>query len=178
VLFGGSFLSAGDMAIRHGAESGSVEAVNPPERTADVRLAASASAGAYVGQYLGFERGARTVWHRVTAAEERGDGVLRLTFADDLLIGRAKVAGVEGTAVTTRVPFTFPPIYPGCAATDEAFRHFVGVRSVGREITLTDPFPEGALTDANGDGVTDVWLCSFGPGTVVRVPAVTSIVRQ
>ena len=177
VLVGGTALSAGDVELQHRSVTGEVVAVDPVTRTADVRFEAVAGPAVHAGQYLAFARGSRTVWHRVTAAESRGE-VCRFTFADDLLIGRAKIAGVDGNTVKTLVPFTFPPIYPGCAATDEAFRHFVGVRAVGREIELDRPFPNGVLTDADGDGVSDLWLCSFGPGAAVTVPAVTSITRQ
>jgi len=178
VLAGGTVLTDGETTVRHQSDSGVVVAVDPPRRTADVRFTAPLPPPTYAGRYLGFARGARTVWHRVVAAEKQGDAC-RLTFADDLFIGRAKVAGVEGATVQTPVALTFPAIYPGCCATDETFAHFAEVRSVGRGVVeLAAPLPEGALTDADGDGVTDVWLCSFGPGAQVTAPAATALTRR
>ncbi|MBT3375323.1 MAG: hypothetical protein HN742_26700 [Lentisphaerae bacterium] len=177
ILNGGTNLKAGELEIQHQPSSGKVVAIDPLNCSADVRFATAVEAGSLIGQFLGFSRGERTVWHRVTAAEPRGDAI-RLNVADDLLIGRAKVGSVEGNTVKTPVAFTFPPIYPGCAAADETFEHIVGVKSVGTTITLSEPFPDGALTDDNDDGVTDIWFCSFGPGATVTLPTVTAITRR
>jgi hypothetical protein len=173
VLAGGTTLTAGELEIQHHANPGQVVAIDPPRRSADVRFETSVEASSLVGRFLGFSRGPRTVWHKVTSAAMHGD-TIRLTFGDDLLIGRAKVASVDGKHVKTSAAFTFPPIYPGCVAADETFECIVGVESVGSTITLTEALPDGALTDADGDGVTDLWFCSFGPGATVTLPIVTT----
>ena len=177
VLAGGTALTAGEIEIQHQPNPGEVVAIDPLKRSADVRFETAVDPDSLVGQFLGFSRGQRTVWHKVTDATTHGD-TIRLTFGDDLLIGRAKVASVDGRTVKTPVAFTFPPVYPGCVATDETFEHIVGVESVGPTITLTEPLPDGALTDADGDGVTDLWFCSFGPGATVTLPTITAIIRR
>ncbi|MFV2070539.1 MAG: heparinase II/III family protein, partial [Pirellulales bacterium] len=174
VLAGGTMLRVGEFEIQHQPNSGEVVAMDPPRRSAEVRFEMPVEANDLVGRFLGFSRGPRTVWHKVTNAAMRGDAI-RLTFGDDLLIGRAKVTSVDGKRVKTPIAFTFPPIYRGCVAADETFERMVGVESVGSTITLTEALPDGALTDADGDGVTDLWFCSFGLGATVTLPTVTAV---
>ena len=177
VLIGGRRLDANGVVVKHEPVTGTVAAVFPAERQAELAFGGPVQPGILLGKHLAFVHGERLVRHRVTGAEKQG-GRIRVTLADDILIGRAKVASAKGDTISTPVAFTFPAVYPGCRAADESFGHFVEVVSVGSTIRLAQPFPEGVLADADEDGVTDIWLCSFGPGASVSLPSVTALLGQ
>jgi len=161
IVVGGSDVRIGQRRVTPHRIDGEVTGVNPKARQVIVRFKPGGGPGALdalVDRHVCFVHGQRRVWHPVARAEATGDSV-RLTLADDLLIGRFRVERVEGSKIVTRTAMMFDPIYAGSHATDASFGSYTPVRSAKRgEIILTRPMPRPP------ERSRDVWLCDVGPG--------------
>lgn len=89
------------------------------------------------------------------------------------IVGRAYVTDVkpaEGTLMTTtRMPF----VLAGMHVVNEKMEPVGRVKSApgGGVLALTEPFDEGAFTDADGDGSLRAYVTDCGPGDEIILPS-------
>ena len=128
-----------------------------------------------VGRPIIFSNDKHTCLYTIRRVERQHEGYVIALKEPEIMAGKAQVTGVqaERKEVRTGSQFAFPAIYPGMRLVNEAKTVSVPVASVRRGlIALDEPCQADDLTDADQNGVTDVWLCDFGPGDSFRVDSV------
>ncbi|NIA15942.1 MAG: hypothetical protein GWP08_17910, partial [Nitrospiraceae bacterium] len=124
--------------------------------------------GALTGRVVHFVNPARRTAHPVTAAGIEG-GQAVLTFADDLLVGRARITAVENAALKTDTAFMFAPVYRGRYAANTDLTRLTPISSVEEgHIGLVDALPE----DHGFRVGADAWIVDVGPGDRLTAPGV------
>ncbi|HEO69919.1 MAG TPA: hypothetical protein ENN80_01550, partial [Candidatus Hydrogenedentes bacterium] len=124
-----------------------------------------------------FSNALRQTVHPIARASQR-DGLYVLETADDVLVGRARITGIEADALLTDTVLHFASLYAGAYAADEAFSSFRVIEKVkGGRIQLAEPLPEGQPFVTG----RDVWIVNVGPGDRLDIPATaeyTSLKKQ
>lgn len=122
------------------------------------------------GRVAHFSNAFRKTAHPVATARMENDELI-LRTRDDLLVGRARLTGVESGALATDTAFMFAPVYRGVFVSDDGFSTYRAVQEVkGGKIQLAEPLPEGHPFQPG----KDVWLVNIGPGDRLEIPAVAS----
>ncbi|HEV2296803.1 MAG TPA: heparinase II/III family protein [Tepidisphaeraceae bacterium] len=172
---GGSFLTVDGNRIDRGRRTGSVVSVDAARSQIRVKPEnAQATPEDFIGRVVHFQNDLRRTAHPIVSARREGEEII-LTASDDLLVGRARVEGVDDGAVATRTALPLAPIYRGVTLAGEAFEPLARVTEVGKgKISLATPIRESDRPAA-GD---DVWLVNVGPGDQFELPAVGDESRE
>jgi len=160
---------------------GTIADVNYTERSVRLTLEGERSLPAndtLGGRPIIFSSAQHSCLYTIRGIQREGREFVVALNEPEIMTGRAQIAEVrEGDKeIRTGSHFGFPMIYLGMRAVNEAKTVSIPVESVGRgAIRLAGPCRAADFTDDNNDGVTDAWLCDFGPGDGFRVDSVTVI---
>ncbi len=170
---GGSILRIGKQQHSVKASTGVVWRVAPAKGEVVIDLEgrpeeAEAVARRLPGEVAFFSNDLRRTAHMIEEARVEA-GKLVLTLRDDLLVGRARIRGVEGNRILTNTAFQFAPVYEGAYVMDKAFfTVFPLDRVAGDALQLCEALAENHPFQ-QGD---DAWIVNVGPGDGFEVPGV------
>lgn len=165
---GGSYVEVNRRRTALAEITGSVLTTEPDKSL--IRVAADQPDCAperFIGRVVHFRNDLRQTAHTITAAARDGDAIL-LTVSDDLLVGRARVSGVQDQALITRTALPLAAIYRGVTLGSATMKPLGLVKEVNQgRIALA-----ALLAPSSGVSVgDDVWLVNVGPGDRFVVPA-------
>jgi hypothetical protein len=165
---GGTFLEAGGRTWKSApAPAGDVVGVNPAKSEVRVKLSSAGDVKPelLVGRIVHFRNDLRRTAHPVAAARMEGQELV-LTTKDDLIVGRARVAKIDGQAVLTKTALPLAATYKGAAVTTADFSGaWTITEAVEGKIALAET---GVPPVKTGD---DVWVINVHNGDTLEVPA-------
>ncbi|MBX3177263.1 MAG: heparinase II/III family protein [Candidatus Hydrogenedentes bacterium] len=166
----GSYLRIGDERIEQTPGiAGAVTRVEPESGRVHVALdGAAADLSVAGGGIVHFENAYRRAAHPVASVEATAEGAV-ITVADDLRVGRIRVAVAREDGLATATGLAFAPVYDGTYAAHEDFSAFVPLRAVKGGVAL---FAEPGDVAAGFVAGEDAWIVNAGPGDRVEVTPV------
>lgn len=182
-VLNGTYARVGQRRVSmRGPYTGTIAAVDDDARSVTLRLTdghALPTDDTLRGRPIIFPNPKHSSFYTIRSVRREGDGYVVALAEPDIMRGRAQAGEVCEKQIRTRTPLPFRTVYAGTRAVNEAKTVSVPVESVGGgAIHLAQPCRATDFTDADGDGVTDAWLCDLGPGDAFRIDSVTVIQRH
>ena len=180
----GTYATSGEHALEMEKPfAGTIAGVDYDKRQVRLRVDEGRSLpvdGALKGRPVTFSNDKHSCLYTVGRVHKDGDEYVVALNEPDIMTGKAQVAGMSEDAmgIRTKSAFAFRSIYPGMRAVNEAKTVSLRVESVDSDvIRLAEQGRAEDFTDANEDGVTDAWLCDFGPGDAFRIDSVAALAK-